>query len=420
MWVDAIVTAINNRGNTYLYQNAAAAFGAPSWDSRCHSKARSRVRRRKASRSGIPRGSVPARTMGRQRRGVVGCTNLPALTHNCEARTDAHHLPRQQPTSTESQSTATLDAKADGRVYNDAMDRRQLKREKFKLPSISSSVTDGTANRDGQCRTKRKLSPREAQLDEHEQAKQILATSIDSHETASKSYKNEHWYSSPIGFGSRKSVLLAALKSRDPGGSGFITCKQLVHGLQAPNFGLDERQARALLVKFDDQLLKDYAEVPYRSFVKHLKLPQERSSQPGQDPTIFHQESYINRVRAHAAQLIEKVAAVEVESTRNNLTEFRANIDQSRDAAATQNNVSTLVDVDRLSFEFDKDRKQRRAEAKSRILSAHIDRIEAFSLQQHKLIEEHESMRLAAKALHRHAHFEQAFEEVSWSIAMHA
>ncbi|KAG3088972.1 hypothetical protein PI125_g18163 [Phytophthora idaei] len=342
--------------------------------------------------------------MGRQRRGVVGCTNLPALTHNCEARTDAHHLPRQQPTSTESQSTATLDAKAGGRVYNDAMDRRQLKREKFKLPSISSSATDGTANRDGQCRTKRKLSPREGQLDEHEQAKQILATSIDSHETASKSYKNEHWYSSPIGFGSRKSVLLAALKSRDPGGSGFITCKQLVHGLQAPNFGLDERQARALLVKFDDQLLKDYAEVPYRSFVKHLKLPQERSSQPGQDPMIFHQESYINRVRAHAAQLIEKVAAVEVESTRNNLTEFRANIDQSRDAAATQNN-------DRLSFEFDKDRKQRRVEAKSRILSAHIDRIEAFSLQQHKLIEEHESMRLAAKALHRHAHFEQAFEE---------
>ncbi|KAG6951188.1 hypothetical protein JG687_00013772 [Phytophthora cactorum] len=198
MWVDAIVTAINNRGNTYLYQNAAAAFGAPSWDSRCHSKARShpnafihvqyirrssgsnirtckykltRVRRRKASRSGIPRGSAPARTMGRQRRGVVGCTNLPALTHNCEARTDAQHMPRQQPTSTESQSTATLDAKADGRVYNDAMDRRQLKREKFKLPSISSSATDGTANRDGQCRTKRKLSPREAQLDEHEQAK---------------------------------------------------------------------------------------------------------------------------------------------------------------------------------------------------------------------------------------------------------
>ncbi|ETP27181.1 hypothetical protein F441_00293 [Phytophthora nicotianae CJ01A1] len=334
--------------------------------------------------------------MGRQRRGVLGCTNLPALSHNCGDRTDTQHLPRQQSIHRDTPQ----DAKAVRQVDN--VDRRHLKREKFKLPSISSSASDGTAITEGQCRTKRKLSPRETPLDEHEQAKQQLATSIDSHESASKSYKNEHWYSSPVGFGSRKSVLLAALKLRDPGGSGFITCKQLVDGLQAPNFGLSERQARALLVEFNDQLQKDDARVPYRSFVKHLQLPDDRSSQPGQDPTIFYQESYINRVRAHAAQLIEKVATKEGGLTRSNTSGVLVN----KDTAVTQNN-----DVDRLSFEFDKVRKQRRAEAKSRILLAHIDRIEAFSQQQQKLIEEHESMRLAAKALHRHAHFEQAFEE---------
>jgi hypothetical protein len=71
------------------------------------------------------------------------------------------------------------------------------------------------------------------------------------------------------------------------------------------------------------------------------------------------------------------------------------------------------VDADRLSFEFDKARKQRRAEVKSRVLLAHMNRLEAFSQQQQKLVEHHEAMRLAAKAIHRHAHFEQAFQEVS-------
>ncbi|EGZ12413.1 hypothetical protein PHYSODRAFT_336840 [Phytophthora sojae] len=305
-------------------------------------------------------------TMGRQRRAVMGSTNLPVLTHHCEARAGAHHLPGPRGTK----QAATQDAKAPRRSTcdNDTMDQRPravklkpTRHEKFKLPLISSS-TGKTATHAGQCRTKRKLSPRDAQLAEHEQAKLVLGDSIDAHETASKSYKNEHWYTSPIGFGSKKSVLLAALKSRDPGGAGVITSKQLIQALQAPNFGLDEQQARSLLTEFDLQLLDEGAKVPYREFVRHLRLPDERPSQPGQDPTIFYQESYINQ-------------------------------------------------GDRLSFEFDKARKQRRAEAKSRILLVHINRIEAFSQHQQKVTEQHETMRLAAKALHRHAHFEQAFEE---------
>ncbi|KAG7381324.1 hypothetical protein PHYPSEUDO_006210 [Phytophthora pseudosyringae] len=364
--------------------------------------------------------------MGRQRRGVVGSTNLPSITHNCEARAAAHHLPRQPPSSGDIRCAAAACDKGamDRRLRAEtARQLRPARREKLKLPLLSSGSTGGTATRGGQCRTKHKLSPREAQLAEHEKAKLVLAASIDSHEAASKSYKIEHWYASPIGFGSRTSVLLAALKSRDPGGSGFITCKQLIDGLQAPNFGLEERQARALLVEFDDQLREEDAKVPYRSFVKHLQLPDERPNQPGQDPTVLHQESYINRVRAHAAQLIEQVAAAGMASSRSNSTETingsptervstvrppLANNGPSRDAELAQNDG---VDVDRLSFEFDKVRKQRRAEAKSQVLLAHINRIQAFSQQQQTLTEQHETMRLAAKALHRHTHFEQVFEE---------
>ncbi|KAL4156351.1 hypothetical protein PRNP1_005382 [Phytophthora ramorum] len=370
--------------------------------------------------------------MGRQRRGVLGSTNLPSITHNCGAHADAYQLPRHLSGSRDTRATTKLDANAleAPTCHNEAMDRRlhagapQLKpmrRDKFKLPLLPCDSTSGTAIRGGQCSTKRNLSPREALLPEHEKAKHVLADSIEAHETASKSYKNEHWYASPIGLGSMKSVLLAAFKSRDPGGSGIITSKQFIEALQARNFGLDEKQARSLLGDFDDHLLKDNAKVPYRSFVKHLQLPDERSNQPGQDPTILHQESYINRVRMHAAQLIEKVATVAltaptsistetIVSSPSELTSIvlapHATNGPSRDATLPANN-----EVDRLSFEFDKVRKQRRAEEKSRVLLEHINRIEVFSQHQQKLIEQHESMRLAAKALHRHSHFEQAFEE---------
>jgi hypothetical protein len=318
--------------------------------------------------------------MGRQRRGVLGCTNLPSLTHNCEARAHSHHLTRQPPSSRDTRGVLQ-DAKAAGRVEatscdNDPeMDRRlrlkPMRRDKFKLPLISSGSTGGTATRAGQCRTKRKLSPREALLAEHEKAKvrcaicvclarsaeqltascwcssfqQVLVEAIEAHETASKSFKNEHWYASPIGFGSRKSVLLAALKSRDPGGSGLLTAKQLVEALRAPNFGLDEQQARSLLSHFDAQLVKEDAKVPYRAFVKHLRLPEERPNQPGQDPTMFYQESYINRVRMHAAKLIEKAAAVDLAavlgSPRDSLSSALPPLTTSgprRDATGPQNN----------------------------------------------------------------------------------
>ncbi|KAG1701819.1 hypothetical protein DVH05_010311 [Phytophthora capsici] len=342
--------------------------------------------------------------MGRQRRGVLGCTNLPSVTHNCEARTVGHHLPRQPPSSGDTGPEAT---QLESLPCDKAADRRQLqpvRREKFKLPLISTSSTDGTAIQRRQCGTKVSRDD----LTENEKTKQVLAESIDSHESASKSYKNDHWYASPIGCGSRKAVLLAALKSQDPGGSGFITCKQLVEGLQAPNFGLNEGQARALLAEFDDQLKKD-SRVPYRSFVKHLQLSEEKSNQPGQDPTLFYQESYINRVRAHAAKLIEKVTTTEMASENGNPREgvpaALAPLTR-KDSTLGKNN-----DVDRLSFEFDKERKQRRAEAKNQILLAHINRIEAFSLHEQKLKEQHETLRLATKALHRHSHFEEAFKE---------
>ncbi|KAF4148078.1 hypothetical protein GN958_ATG02772 [Phytophthora infestans] len=189
---------------------------------------------------------------------------------------------------------ASQNTKVVGRVDNDAMDRRHLKREKFKLPSISSSATDGTA---------------------------ILH---------------------PIGFGSRRSVLLAALNSRDPGGSGFITCKQLVEGLQTPNFGLDERLARALVTEFDDQMmLRCLIEASLSTF-NYLKNGPAKLDKIQQ---FFYQDSYVNRVRTHAAQLIEKVAVVPLEpaSQSTEVPVVLANIAQSRGKTVEQCNGAYLV-----------------------------------------------------------------------------
>ncbi|RLN48016.1 hypothetical protein BBJ28_00000401 [Nothophytophthora sp. Chile5] len=356
--------------------------------------------------------------MGRQRRGVVGCTNLPSPAHICEV----HHLSRQQRAARDTRSTATTSSAAisgpsepAGVAPRDNTGRHRSEskhqRDKFKLPLLSTSAA--TTSCHGQSCPKRKLSSREAQLAGCSEAEYSLGTAIDAHERDTKSFKNEHWYSSPIGIGSKKAVLLAALKSRDPGGSGFITCHDLVEALQAPNFGLRELQARSLLADFDAQPHAEDAKLHYRSFVRHLRLPEEPTDQPGQDPTLFRQQSYINRVRTHAAQLIEKVEAASRIGKVASSETLPALSTAARQSGGEIFPIrdDDAADTDRLAFENDKQRKQRRADAKSRILLAHINRIEAFSRHQQQAVEQHETMRLAAKALHRHAHFERAFEE---------
>ncbi|RLN92027.1 hypothetical protein BBJ28_00008469 [Nothophytophthora sp. Chile5] len=339
--------------------------------------------------------------MGRQRRGVVGCTNLPSTAHNCEV----HHLSRQQRAARDTRSTATTSSAAISALSDAAgiaprdstgghRSESKHQRDKFKLPLLPTSAT--TTSCHGQSFPERKLSSREAQLAGCSEAEvssrcngfQLLATHS-------------------------KSVLLAALKSRDPGGSGFITCHDLVEALQAPNFGLRELQARSLLADFDAQPHAEDAKLRYRSFVRHLRLPEELSDQPGQDPTLLQQQSYINRVRTHAAQLIEKVEAasrIGKVASSETLPALSAAARQA-DGEIFPIRNDDAADTDRLAFENDKRRKQQRADAKSRILLAHINRIEAFSRHQQQAIEQHETMRLAAKALHRHAHFERAFEE---------
>jgi hypothetical protein len=74
--------------------------------------------------------------------------------------------------------------------------------------------------------------------------------------------------------------------------------------------------------------------------------------------------------------------------------------------------MRSAVEVDRLSFEFDKQRKQRRADAKARTLLAHINRVDEYSRRQQQLAENHDNLRLAVKAAHRQEHFERAFDEV--------
>lgn len=68
--------------------------------------------------------------------------------------------------------------------------------------------------------------------------------------------------------------------------------------------------------------------------------------------------------------------------------------------------------VDRLSFEFDKKRRENRANAKAGILLAHINRVEAFAKREQVVAEQHENLRLAAKAMHRHEHYARLLKEV--------
>lgn len=91
----------------------------------------------------------------------MGSTNLPALTQHCEVHASARHLQRQPlpPRDTRALDTPRLGAAP-------PCDKETKQREKFKLPLISS--TSGTAKPWGQCRPKRRLTPREPQLSEHE------------------------------------------------------------------------------------------------------------------------------------------------------------------------------------------------------------------------------------------------------------
>lgn len=52
-----------------------------------------------------------------------------------------------------------------------------------------------------------------------------------------KAFKDESWYKSPIGFGSKASVVHAALKQLDARGTGFVRCHEIVEALQGCNFG---------------------------------------------------------------------------------------------------------------------------------------------------------------------------------------
>lgn len=61
-----------------------------------------------------------------------------------------------------------------------------------------------------------------------------------------KSFKDEPWYKSPIGFGSSASVVHAALKQLDARGTGFVRCHEIVEALQGVNFGASNISASVL------------------------------------------------------------------------------------------------------------------------------------------------------------------------------
>lgn len=57
------------------------------------------------------------------------------------------------------------------------------------------------------------------------------------HQHNAKSFKDEPWYKSPIGFGSSASVVHAVLKQLDAHGTGFVRYHEIVEALQSANFG---------------------------------------------------------------------------------------------------------------------------------------------------------------------------------------
>jgi hypothetical protein len=97
-------------------------------------------------------------------------------------------------------------------------------------------------------------------------------------------------------------VLLVALQQRDPTASGQIRRGDVEQALSGAIFGLQPHHVRDLLA--DCAADKD-APVDYRRFVESLKLPQE---QPEQDPLIYRQQSYIEKIRARSQALLQQAS----------------------------------------------------------------------------------------------------------------
>lgn len=104
-----------------------------------------------------------------------------------------------------------------------------------------------------------------------------------------------------MGLGSKKSVLLVALRQLDPNATGLIRRRDAEAALAGVMFNLEPQHVRELL---SDCSGDGDTPFDYSVFVKKLRLPADSADH---DPLIYRQQSYIDKVRARSQTLIRQV-----------------------------------------------------------------------------------------------------------------
>ncbi|TMW55625.1 hypothetical protein Poli38472_010507 [Pythium oligandrum] len=262
-------------------------------------------------------------------------------------------------------------------------------------------------------------------------AEAVLASKIEEIQRDRKTFKDEPWYRSPIGPGSKASVVLAALVQQDAQDTGYLAYSQIRQTLQSTNLGLNEKQTQQLLNKYDPNLVET-SPIHYRTFVRHLHFadPDEKP-----DDVIFRQQTYLEKIRTHANHLLETGTTLSTSLGPFHAAPSLIQLSPlaKRAMLSVTNNEPDVVlgnppeyspsrlsplgkhppanDVDPLSFEHDKRRKELRAATKARILLNHIDRVQEYARHQDAAIVHHDHARLAAKAMHHHDHLAHVYDQ---------
>ncbi|KAF1324106.1 hypothetical protein FI667_g10031, partial [Globisporangium splendens] len=372
----------------------------------------------------------------RQRRAYVDCTNLHS-GHRPRVRDDSSHVIHDIHDGQDGETTHTT--------------QKKKQRDRFVLPLVVYAASTSTSNNNNNSKK------RSCALDDPSQRERDVDSGAPhGHhvEWHAKSFKDEPWYKSPVGFGSKASVVLLALKQRDVAGSGFLPCRDVVKALQAPDFGLTEFQVRSLISRFDSTLHDDPV-VHYATFTCAIQFPQTQlqgtaavdcnDGERNANDMLFCHQTYVEKIREHANRLVQKLPhdSHGHESLSTSTSPWKED-DQCGSGMLTDSNVSFSAlpmihnapsslpsptelqvtspdkreDVDRLSFEFDKQRRANRMAAKASTLLAHINRIEAVAKHEQMLQEQHDALRLAAKALHRHDHYARLLETETHDVRM--
>lgn len=350
------------------------------------------------------RGGSQVYRMGRHsRRGYVGQTNLNKHVQQAmPTRTSEHHSPALVPSPER------------------AIAHKRKLRAKWRLDIAP---------------VPRAIEPLRYDTDCNASAEGTLASTIEAVQHDRKSFKDESWYHSPIGRGSKSSVLLAALMQQDYTDTGYLSRSAIAMTLQHSNFGLSDSQVHQLLQRYDPA----QEMIHYKTFVGQIHFTDPTCSPHPSNDLIFRLQSYLEKIRDRASSLIAQSQegpleggagsplrlsplAVQHRSPVHLVTNTEPSVivgnspiysPSSRLATLAERTSPSRLPVpdDSLSFENDKYRKAQRAQAKAAVLLAHISRIDEYSRHQDAVSTQHDNLRIAAKAIHQGEHLEKIYDE---------